>query len=56
MNTDLNDSANFAGRMARNGIVKKDTAKHTAAPIMHPINPSNLFTETFRSRNPGYRS
>jgi hypothetical protein len=38
----LNDSANLAGRSASSGSVKNETKKHTAAPMRHPPNPSNL--------------
>ena len=34
--------ANFAGRMASSGSVKKATAKQTAAPTRQPIKPRNL--------------
>jgi hypothetical protein len=40
--THLNDRANFAGRSASNGRVRKATKKHTAAPSKHPMNPSSL--------------
>jgi hypothetical protein len=43
--TDLKASANFAGRTARNGSVKKATPKQTAAPTRHPKKPRNLPTD-----------
>jgi hypothetical protein len=58
MYTYLNASANFAGRRARNGSVRKATPKQTAAPTRHPTKPRNLrqtvdrATERFGTRKP----
>ena len=42
LHTHLKESANFAGRNASSGSVRKATKKQTAAPIKHPPNPSSL--------------
>ena len=53
VHTYLNASANFAGRTARNGSVRKATAKQTAAPTRHPTKPRNLRQTVGKARVAG---
>jgi hypothetical protein len=51
--TYLKESANFAGRMASSGSVKKAMPKQTAAPARHDKNPSNLRKDVDKARERG---